>query len=83
MEKCNCYREYMSVGFDTGRARCFGTRECDPCTCGGDESKCNFYPEKRENANKNQNETEVCTKQEKRKLTKAQAEKEFDIEIID
>lgn len=24
---------------------CYGTRECDRCTCDGDESKCDFYPE--------------------------------------
>ena len=130
MEKCSCYREYMSVGFDIGNARCFGTRECDPCLCGGDESKCDFYPEKRTKANKRLNtaemwlvaqndgevyKTDLCEttycksdgfimdekykyhdapslnswmsatwhKQEKRKLTKAQAEKEFDIKIID
>lgn len=26
---------------------CMGTKECDPCSCGGDMSKCDFYPEKR------------------------------------
>lgn len=26
---------------------CWGTRECDECNCGGDKSKCDFYPEKR------------------------------------
>lgn len=30
-----------------GECRCYGTREMDICTCGGDESKCNFYPKKR------------------------------------
>lgn len=32
--------------------RCWGTRECDPCSCGGDETKCDFYPEKRKAASK-------------------------------
>lgn len=32
--------------------RCWGTRECDPCSCGGDETKCDFYPEKRSKAMK-------------------------------
>lgn len=27
--------------------RCWGTKECDICNCKGDESKCDFYPEKR------------------------------------
>ena len=27
--------------------RCNGTKEVDLCHCGGDKSKCDFYPEKR------------------------------------
>lgn len=27
---------------------CYGTKECDECSCGGDPAKCDFYPEKRE-----------------------------------
>lgn len=27
--------------------RCGGTKEVDLCNCGGDRSKCDFYPEKR------------------------------------
>lgn len=26
---------------------CWGTRECEECTCDDDTTKCNFYPEKR------------------------------------
>ena len=26
--------------------RCSGTKEVDVCNCGGDRSKCDFYPEK-------------------------------------
>lgn len=26
---------------------CWGTKECDECSCGGDEEECDFYPEKR------------------------------------
>lgn len=40
MSKCDYYRF----------GECWGTRERDRCNCGGDESKCNFYPEKREKA---------------------------------
>ena len=29
--------------------RCWGTKECEPCSCGGNRSKCDFYPEVREN----------------------------------
>jgi len=38
MERCNCYQN---------RGECWGTRERDLCSCGGDETKCDFYPEKR------------------------------------
>lgn len=31
---------------------CWGTRECDECSCGGDRTKCDFYPEVRERAKK-------------------------------
>lgn len=55
---CDCYhtkieKRYM---YDTitGRAIpygreigvCYGTRECDPCKCGGDRKKCDFYKDK-------------------------------------
>ena len=32
---------------------CWGTKECDRCSCGGDTSKCDFYPEKRGEAKMN------------------------------
>lgn len=32
--------------------RCWGTKECDICNCKGDESKCDFYPEKRKKKEK-------------------------------
>ena len=41
MNKCNCYQEIYN------KSECWGTKERDVCSCGGDESKCNFYPEKR------------------------------------
>ena len=31
---------------------CWGTRECDECHCGGDQTKCDFYPYVRERAKK-------------------------------
>ena len=33
-------------------SRCFGTKERDICSCGGDRSKCDFYPEVHEKAQK-------------------------------
>lgn len=29
---------------------CYGTRECDPCSCGGDRTKCDFYEDVRKKA---------------------------------
>lgn len=37
----------------TTRAVCWGTKECEQCSCGGDEAKCDFYPETRKAARKN------------------------------
>jgi hypothetical protein len=49
-DKCLCYRP---EGYGSGdMARCFGTKEQDPCRCGGDRTKCDFYPEIREEATK-------------------------------
>ena len=62
--KCNCYHEqektlqtYHPV---TGKpfthhiyvGVCWGTREMDECKCGGDKTKCDFYPEVRAKAKK-------------------------------
>lgn len=41
MDKCNCYHEIHDI------TECWGTRERDLCSCGGDEAKCDYYPEKR------------------------------------
>lgn len=46
-KKCSCYCQETKT-----QSRCNGTRERDICSCGGDESKCDFYPEKREKAAK-------------------------------
>ena len=36
---CSCY--------DGDYERCKGTKEMEPCTCGGNKSKCDFYPQYR------------------------------------
>lgn len=41
---CNCYQIEDS--------KCRGTKEIDPCSCGGDMSKCDFYAYIRERAKK-------------------------------
>lgn len=64
MKKCDCYhietkRQYTynpitgnPIGHDVDVGVCWGTRECDECSCGGDRTKCDFYPEFREKAMK-------------------------------
>ena len=46
--------------------RCIGTKDCDECTCGGDEAECDFYPEKREKA---MAERKIYTEPEEIKLS--------------
>lgn len=41
---CKCYRAERNFLGKVGV--CFGTKERDPCSCGGDKRKCDFYPEK-------------------------------------
>lgn len=62
MKICACYevikrRQYtyhpntgQPVGHDVNESICNGTQEKDLCSCGGDETKCDFYPEVREKA---------------------------------
>ena len=64
MEQCNCYyqRLYRDYAYDiTGTklaifdklvGECWGTKEREQCSCGGDPSKCDFYPEKRQQTEK-------------------------------
>lgn len=40
MDKCNCYQKVY------GKAECWGTKEKEKCSCGGDETKCNFLSRK-------------------------------------
>lgn len=56
-KKCECYDtvgvyKYDASGFYNGVIGiCKGTKERDECKCGGDKSKCDFYPAIREEAN--------------------------------
>lgn len=58
MEKCNCYVEDTYLTYDNVLltpnykivSRCNGTKERDVCSCGGNETKCDFYPAKRADA---------------------------------
>lgn len=54
MERCNCWEEKEVImgyyhGYPMKKVKqiCNGTKEREGCSCDGDESKCNFYPEKR------------------------------------
>lgn len=51
MKICNYYDTTL-IGSTNIKNVCNGTRERDECFCGGDPSKCDFYPKKREVANK-------------------------------
>ena len=53
---CDSYTTY------SGESRCLGTKEVETCSCGGDESKCDFYPEKRKGAIKPMNTAEMYIK---------------------
>lgn len=63
MKKCECYHENMRKAprydvftglyrgsVDEKYAVCWGTKECEECSCGGDKTKCSFYPEVRKKA---------------------------------
>ena len=58
MMQCDCYIEDRQLADYTPLMKpiyktvslCFGTRERDRCSCGGDRTKCDFYPEIREKA---------------------------------
>ena len=53
---CDSYTTY------SGESRCLGTKEVETCSCDGDESKCDFYPEKRKAAEKKMNTAEMWLK---------------------
>lgn len=68
--KCDCYKTTkrnrhtlhitaIPVEYEVEVGICNGTRERDECSCGGDRTKCDFYPEVRARAKKEINKTEV------------------------
>lgn len=72
MGRCNCWEErieYKPLHNMIGNPDvaipygvCLGTKEVDRCDCKGDESKCDFYPEKRKVAEKKMNTAEMWLK---------------------
>ena len=63
-KKCDCYHTQQKTRYtynqftgspiphDVEVGVCWGTKETDECNCGGDETKCDFYPEVRVKAKK-------------------------------
>ena len=45
---CKCYHAERNFLGEIGV--CWGTKECEACSCHGDESKCDFYEDKRKKA---------------------------------
>lgn len=64
MGQCNCYNVRIDriYGNEMKYGVCLGTKEVDRCNCGGDESKCDFYPEKRKASEKKMNTAEMWLK---------------------
>lgn len=73
MKKCDSYREGIKAeprysqytgnyvgSVDVKYEYCTGTKELDECSCGGDRTKCDFYPDVREKAIKEKNESLYC-----------------------
>lgn len=69
MEKCNCYHERNVTRYNGIfgmqnylEGYCTGTKECETCSCEGDQAKCSFYPEKRKAAMKPMTTAEMWLK---------------------
>lgn len=56
---------------------CYDTKECDECRCGGDETKCDFYPEKRK---KKPTRVKVRVVKTSDWLTRGMTDKEIELE---
>lgn len=52
---CKCY--HADKNFLGKIGVCWGTKECEACSCGGDEAKCDFYDHVRERASLSQKQT--------------------------
>lgn len=72
MEKCKAYhivkrpRWNRELGwFEVTDEECWGTREIEYCSCGGDPRRCSAYPEKRKKAEEKMNTAEMWLKAQK------------------
>lgn len=50
MKTCSYYRTRFKGAEDATCGYCIGTKDCESCSCGGNELKCNFYEHIRERA---------------------------------
>lgn len=50
MKVCEYYRTRFKGATDAAQGYCIGTKECEDCSCGGNELKCDFYDYIRERA---------------------------------
>ena len=50
MKICSYYRTRFKGAEDAACGYCIGTKDCESCSCGGNELKCNFYEHIRERA---------------------------------
>lgn len=75
MERCSCWHERDS---SNSLDRCFGTKEMDACSCGGDRSKCDFYPEVRNEAVLEARLIELVKRKKVKKKTNMNVQNESD-----
>ena len=52
---CNCYSHLKN----DSRGYCWGTKDMEVCTCGGDKTKCDFYPDVKLKAQKEKIESSL------------------------
>lgn len=56
MKTCSYYRTRFKGAENALCGYCIGTKNCESCSCGGNELKCNFYEHIRERARLEQTE---------------------------
>ncbi|MBO7691477.1 MAG: hypothetical protein J6T10_02445 [Methanobrevibacter sp.] len=56
MKTCSYYRTRFNGAENAAQGHCIATKDCEYCSCGGNELKCNFYDYIRERANLEQAE---------------------------
>ena len=65
--KCNNYHEERTIRkfidgvpiYNSPVGRCWGTKEVEPCACGGNRAKCDFYDYIREDAQRATEENKI------------------------